>query len=99
MNVLSIQSTVTFGHVGNAAATLPLQCLGHEVWPIDTVRFSNHPGHGQFRGRVTPPEEVAELAQGLEALGLFARIDAVLSGYLGDPRTAEIVARTVAAVK
>src|SRR5271168_955967 len=65
MNVLSIQSTVAYGHVGNAAAVFPLQCLGHEVWPVDTVRFSNHPGHGRFRGRVTPPEEVAELAQGL----------------------------------
>ena len=48
MNVLSIQSTVAFGHVGNAAAVFPLQCLGHEVWPIDTVRFSNHPGHGRL---------------------------------------------------
>jgi pyridoxine kinase len=99
MNVLSIQSSVAFGHVGNAAAVFPLQCLGHEVWPIDTVRFSNHPGHGSFRGRITPPEAVAELLEGLEALGVFARVDAVLSGYLGDPRTAELVARTVAAVK
>jgi len=99
MNVLSIQSSVAFGHVGNAAAVFPLQCLGHEVWPIDTVRFSNHPGHGSFRGRITPPEAVAELLEGLEALGLFAHVDAVLSGYLGDPRTAELVARTVAAVK
>ena len=99
MNVLSIQSSVAFGHVGNAAALLPLQCLGHEVWPIDTVRFSNHPGHGRFRGRIAPPEEIAELIQGLEELGLLPQVDAVLSGYLGDPRTAELVARTVEAVK
>ena len=99
MNVLAIQSAVAFGHVGNEAARLPLNLLGHEVWPIDTVRFSNHPGHGRFRGRVTPPEEVAALLQGLEELGLFARVDAVLSGYLGDPRTAALVARTVASVK
>jgi len=99
MNVLSIQSSVVFGHVGNAAAVFPLQCLGHEVWPIDTVRFSNHPGHGRFRGRIAPPAEIAELIDGLEDLGRFARIDAVLSGYLGDPGTAELVARTVEAVK
>lgn len=99
MNVLAIQSTVAFGHVGNAAARLPLNLLGHEVWPVDTVQFSNHPGHGRFRGRVTPPEEVAALLQGLEELGLFARVDAVLSGYLGDPRTAALVARAVASVK
>jgi pyridoxine kinase len=99
MNVLSIQSTVAYGHVGNAAAMFPLQCLGHEVWPIDTVRFSNHPGHGRFRGRVAPPAELAELIDGLQDLGLFARTDAILSGYLGDPGTVDLVARTVAAVK
>src|ERR1700722_9823367 len=99
MNVLSIQSTVASGHVGNAAAVFPLQCLGHEVWPIDTVRFSNHPGHGRFRGTVTPPDEVAALLQGMEELGLFARADAVLSGYLGDPGTAAVVAGAVEAVK
>jgi pyridoxine kinase len=99
MNVLSIQSGVAFGHVGNAAALLPLNCLGHEVWPIDTVRFSNHPGHGGFRGQVTPPEAVAELVDGLEALGLFGRTDAVLSGYLGTAATGAVVERTVAAIK
>ncbi len=52
MNVLSIQSAVSYGHVGNSAAVFILQRLGHEAWPIDTVRFSNHPGHGGFRGRV-----------------------------------------------
>ncbi|MEJ0071329.1 MAG: pyridoxal kinase PdxY [Pseudomonadota bacterium] len=99
MNVLSIQSDVAFGHVGNAAALLPLNALGHEVWPIDTVRFSNHPGHGSFRGQVTPPEAVAELVEGLEALGLFGRTDAVLSGYLGTAATGAVVARAVAAIK
>ncbi len=99
MNVLAIQSTVAFGHVGNAAAMLPLQCLGHEVWPVDTVRFSNHPGHGRFRGQTTPSAAVAELIEGLEDLGLFARTDAVLSGYLGEPATGAVLARAVAAVK
>ena len=99
MNVLAIQSTVAYGHVGNAAAMLPLQCLGHEVWPIDTVRFSNHPGHGRHRGQVTPPEEVATLIDGLADLGLFARTDAILSGYLGEPATGAVIARTVAAIK
>ncbi|MBV8167200.1 MAG: pyridoxal kinase, partial [Alphaproteobacteria bacterium] len=98
-NVLAIQSTVAFGHVGNAAAMLPLQTLGHEVWPIDTVRFSNHPGHGTFKGRVTPPAEIAELLAGIAALGLYARTDAVLSGYLGDPGTGALVAGAVSLVK
>src|SRR5260221_3774565 len=99
MNVLPIQSSVAFGHVGNSAAMLPLQSLGHEVWPIDAVRFSNHPGHGSFRGRITPPDEVEALVQGLEALGLFTRTDAVLSGYLGETGTGLVVADTVARIK
>jgi pyridoxine kinase len=99
MNVLSIQSDVAFGHVGNAAALLPLNSLGHEVWPIDTVRFSNHPGHGGFRGEVASPESVAALIEGIAALGLFGRTDAVLSGYLGTAETGAVVANAVAAVK
>ena len=51
MNILSIQSHVAYGHVGNASATFPMQRLGVEVWPIHTVQFSNHPGYGSFRGR------------------------------------------------
>ena len=52
MNLLSIQSHVAYGHVGNAAAVFPLQRLGIEVWPVHTVQFSNHPGYGHWRGRV-----------------------------------------------
>ncbi len=98
-NVLAIQSTVAYGHVGNAAAMLPLQTLGHEVWPIDTVRFSNHPGHGRFKGRIVAPTEVAELLAGIADLGLYARIDAILSGYLGDPGTGAVVAGAVTLIK
>ena len=52
MNILSIQSHVAYGHVGNSAAVFALQRLGCEVWPIHTVLFSNHPGHGGFRGEI-----------------------------------------------
>ena len=52
MNILSIQSHVAYGHVGNAAATFPLQRMGVEVWPIHTVQFSNHTGYGSWKGRV-----------------------------------------------
>ena len=99
MNVLSIQSTVAYGRVGNRAAVLVLERLGHEVWPIDTVAFSNHPAHGGFRGRVVPAAEVGELVEGLAARGVLGRCDAVLSGYLGDPETAAVVADAVARVR
>jgi pyridoxine kinase len=99
VNVLSIQSTVTYGRVGNRAAVFVLERLGHEVWPIDTVAFSNHPAHGGFRGRVVPAAEVRELVEGLDARGVLGRSDAVLSGYLGDPATGAVVADTVQRVR
>ncbi|MFD2261686.1 pyridoxal kinase [Lacibacterium aquatile] len=99
MSVLSIQSRVIQGHVGNAAAVLPLQYLGHEVWAVDTVTFSNHPGRSKFRGRVTPPAEVADLLLGLEEQEIFTRCQAVISGYLGDAGNTTAIAASVAAVK
>jgi pyridoxine kinase len=99
LNVISIQSRVAFGHVGNAAAVFILQRLGHDVWPIDTVTFSNQTAHPSWRGRVVPPAELAELVEGLADLGLLAHCDAVLSGYLGDAGTAAVVADLVARVR
>jgi pyridoxine kinase len=99
MNVLSIQSSVVYGRVGNRAAVPVLERLGHDVWPVNTVAFSNHPAHGTFRGRVVPAGEVAELLDGLAASGVLARCDAVLSGYLGDPATASVVADSVSRVR
>ena len=52
MNLLSIQSHVAYGHVGNSAAVFPLQRIGVEVWPVDTVQFSNHTGYGARTGEV-----------------------------------------------
>jgi pyridoxine kinase len=99
VNVLSIQSTVAYGRVGNRAAVPVLERLGHDVWPVDTVAFSNHPAHGAFRGRVVPAGEVAALIEGLDARGVLSRCDAVLSGYLGDPATATVVADAVGRVR
>jgi pyridoxine kinase len=99
VNVLSIQSSVAYGRVGNRAAVFVLERLGHEVWPIDTVAFSNHPAHGEFRGRVVPAAEVGELVEGLAARGVLGRSDAVLSGYLGDAATGLVVADAVRRVR
>ena len=99
MNVLSIQSWVSYGHVGNAAAAFPLQRLGAEVWTIDTVQFSNHPGYGDWTGRVTPGAEVTALLDGIERRGAFARCDAVLSGYVGDASVASAVLDGVGRVR
>ena len=89
--VLSVQSRVAYGHVGNAASVFPLQRLGIEAWALDTVAFSNHTGHGQWRGMAVPAAQIAELFEGVAALGVLPQIDAVLSGYLGDATTGPVL--------
>ena len=97
--ILSIQSQVAYGHVGNSAAVLPLQRLGFDVFPLNTVQLAHHPGYGAWRGHQVQPEQLDEILGGLEARGVLARCVAVLSGYLGDPGVAGVVARAVAAVR
>jgi pyridoxine kinase len=99
MNILSIQSHVAYGYVGNRAATFPLQRLGLEVWAINTVQFSNHTGYGGWTGEVYPPAHVAALMDGLAALGILGECNAVLSGYLGDGETGQAVIEAVARVR
>jgi pyridoxine kinase len=99
MNILSIQSHVAFGHVGNSAAVFPLQRIGVEVWPVHTVQFSNHTGYGQWRGGVFSGEAIRLVVQGIEERGVLGECDGVLSGYLGSPDTGEAVVDTVARVK
>ena len=99
MNILSIQSTVAYGHVGNSAAVFPLQRLGHSVWPVITVHFSNHTGYGAWRGPVLPAGDVADVIQGVEDRGVLPSCDAVLSGYMGDATIGEVIMGAVSKVK
>src|SRR5438067_275597 len=89
--VLSVQSRVAYGHVGNAASVFPLQRLGIEAWALDTVAFSNHTGHGRWRGSAVSAAVIADLFEGIAELGILPHIDAVLSGYLGDAATGPVL--------
>ncbi|MDR2785643.1 MAG: pyridoxal kinase PdxY [Treponema sp.] len=84
MAILSIQSHVVYGYAGNSAAVFPLQRLGHEVWAVNTVEFSNHTGYGAWRGKVLGGELAEELAAGLEDRKVLGQCGALLSGYMGD---------------
>lgn len=99
MNILSIQSAVAYGHVGNSAAVFPLQRIGHEVWPVHTVNFSNHTGYGAWKGPVLPADDVAAVIAGVEERGAFPLVDAILTGYQGAPTIADVIIDTVARVK
>ena len=99
MNILSIQSHVAYGHVGNAAATFPLQRIGVEVWPIHTVQFSNHTGYGAWTGRVFEAGLITEVVEGIAQRGVLGQCDGVLSGYMGSAETGAAILDAVARVK
>lgn len=96
---LSIQSHVALGHVGNTAAVPPLQLLGVEALAIHTVQFSNHTGYGEFKGQVFPASHVRDVVDGLDARGVLEQIDAVLSGYLGDAATGDVILEALERVR
>jgi len=99
VNILSIQSSVVYGHVGNSAAAFPLQRLGAEVWAVNTVQFSNHTGYGDWTGRVASGAEIAALVEGIAARGVLAACDAVLSGYMGDAAVGDAILDAVRRVR
>lgn len=99
MTVLSIQSSVIFGYVGNNIARPVLQTLGYDVWCVDTVNFSNHPGYGSFTGSVKEAHKIQDEINGLANLDILGECDAILSGYLGEVETAKTVSRTIELIK
>lgn len=99
MNILSIQSAVAYGHVGNSAAVFPMQRLGHEVFPVNTVNFSNHTEYPAWRGPMFAADEIEAVITGIAEREAFSLIDACLSGYLGGPETAEVIVSAAQRVK
>ncbi|WP_192459457.1 pyridoxal kinase PdxY [Musicola keenii] len=98
-NILSIQSHVVFGHAGNSAAEFPMRRMGVNVWPLNTVQFSNHTQYGQWTGCVMPASHLTEIAQGIDNIGHLDECDAVLSGYIGSPEQGSHILDIVRRVK
>jgi len=99
MNILSIQSHVAYGHVGNDAAVFTLQRMGVEVWPVHTVQFSNHTGYGDWKGRVFDSGMINEVVAGIAQRGVLGECGGVLSGYMGSVDIGAAILDAVAAVK
>lgn len=93
--ILSIQSHVAYGYVGNKAACFPLQSLGYDVCPVNTVQFSNHTGYGKWQGEIFSANHIEQVIHGIKNLGVMDSCKAVLSGYLGDSSIGEIILLTV----
>ena len=99
MNILSIQSHVVYGHVGNASAVFCMQRLGVEVWPIHTVQFSNHTGYGSWKGQVFNGSDISDLMDGIEERNILDQCNGVLSGYIGSPDIGTAILDAVVRIK
>ena len=99
MTVISIQSQVAYGHVGNSAAVFPMQMHGIDVMAVPTTLLSNRPGYPTLRGRVLDAQLVADLLLGIEERGAVDSCRMILSGYLGSPDIAAVVGDFVARAK
>lgn len=99
MRILSIQSSVSYGHVGNSAAVFPLQRMGHEVMPVSTVVFSNHTGYGSWKGPLLTGENVRDIVTGIDERGGLDDVELVLSGYQGGNDIGDAILDAVALVK
>jgi len=99
MNVLSIQSEVVYGHVGNRAARFVFERLGIEAWTVPTILLSSHAGYARVEGEATSADLMRRLIDGLDGNGWLSQCDVVLSGYLGHADQAEVVADAVRRVK
>lgn len=97
--ILSIQSSVSYGHAGNSAAVFPMQRRGVDVWPVHTVTFSNHTGYGAWRGPLLAAEDIADVVMGIDERGVLGQIDAVLSGYQGGEAVGAVILDAVRLVK
>lgn len=99
MRILSIQSSVSYGHAGNSAAVFPLQRTGHEVMPVYTVMFSNHTGYGAWKGPMMSGQDVRDIVAGIDELGGLDDVGMVLSGYQGGNDIGDAILSAVDLVK
>ena len=97
--ILTLQSHVAFGRVGNRAAVLPLERLGFEPIVVNSVQFSNHTGYGSWSGEVFTPDHIGKVLDGIEAVDGFRDLAGVLTGYMGDAALGEVVVERVARLK
>ncbi|MDU4093767.1 MAG: pyridoxal kinase PdxY [Pantoea sp.] len=98
-NILAIQSHVVFGHAGNSAAEFPMRRMGANVWPLNTVQFSNHTQYGHWTGTVMPASHLTDIVKGIADIDRLKTCDAVLSGYLGSAEQGEQILEIVRQVK
>ncbi|MFD2112156.1 PfkB family carbohydrate kinase [Thiorhodococcus fuscus] len=92
VDVISIQSQVVYGRVGNNAAIPALEACGLLAAAVPTTLLSNTPHYPSVHGGAVPEAWLAGWLDDLEARGIPDRARVVQIGFLGDPAQARILA-------
>ena len=87
--ILSIQSAVTCGFVGNSVAAPVITTLGMQPLLIDTISLAAHPGYGTIAGGPADQTQFSAILEALTTLRVLPQINSVVTGYLGDARQAD----------
>lgn len=80
-NVLILSSFVASSRVGGGAQALAFARLGIEPILVPTVLFGRHPGWGPPGGGPVEAKVMQAMLDAIGAQGLFAKVDAVITGY------------------
>ncbi|XP_065203585.1 pyridoxal kinase-like isoform X2 [Planococcus citri] len=97
--VLSIQSHVVYGYVGNKCATFPLQLLGFDVDAINSVQLSNRPGYRVSQGQVLNEKDLDDLIEGIAANNLDTSYTHLLTGYVRNSSLLKAIEKVVCSLK
>lgn len=99
IDVVSIQSQVIYGRVGNGIAQLALHDGGLQTSVVPTVLLSNTPEYPTCSGGTIPNEWFEGFLRDLLARGAVEQLKAIIVGYLGTPQQAQIVASWIGEVR
>ena len=97
--ILSIQSHVVHGHVGNRSVTFPLQLNGFEIDNINTVQKCTHNRYASFTGTVLDTKDFLNIVDGLRQNGLLYKYSYIMTGYIFSSELLKLVAEIVEEIK
>ena len=97
--VLSIQSAVTIGAVGNTMATMAMNAMGVDINRVDTIHLAAHPGYGIKAGGRLEQLHFDDMISGLIQLEIWHRIDAIMTGYMAAADQAQPIAQLIRIIK
>lgn len=98
-NIISVQSRVVYGYVGNNMAEFAMQIHGFDPIAFPTVIFSAHSGHQPIHGTAIDKELFLDLIQGIKEIGVIKDAACMMSGYMKDKDVISIVSTLVRDVK